>query len=96
LVRERAQAKPNAGAPPLWLVMHNAKLNRQINQKRNMTDQQFLWWIHERLVKIHGESEMMGYMHHMRAIILDTPPDKETPRIVRMDTDADVMRKQFG
>ena len=61
-----------------------------------MTDQQFLWWLHERLVKVHGEYEMLDYMHHLRAIIADTPPKKETARVARMDTAADVLRKRFG
>lgn len=61
-----------------------------------MTDQQFLWWLHERLVNVHGEREMVDYMHHLRAIIVDTPPKKETARVARMDTDVDVLRKRFG
>ena len=61
-----------------------------------MTDQQFLWWLHERLVKVHGEREMVDYMHHLRAIIVDTLPKKGTARVARMDTDADVLRKRFG
>lgn len=60
-----------------------------------MNDQQFLWWLHERLVKVHGERELVDYMHHFRAIIADMPPAKETPCIARMDTDADLLRKRF-
>jgi len=61
-----------------------------------MTDQQFLWWLHERLVKVHGEREMVDYMHHLRAIIVDTPRKKEAARVARMDTDVDALRKRLG
>jgi hypothetical protein len=60
-----------------------------------MTDKRFLWWIHERLSKIHGESEFLDYMHHLRAIIADMPSDAETPRIARMDTSPSLMRREF-
>lgn len=61
-----------------------------------MTDQKFLWWLHERLAKVHGEREMVDYMHHLRAIIVDTPAKKETARVARMDADVDALRKRFG
>lgn len=44
-----------------------------------MTDREFLKWIHARLAEVHGEKETYDYMHKLRAIILDTPPDKVTP-----------------
>ena len=43
-----------------------------------MTDQQFLYWIHERLVNVHGEGALFDYMHHLRAIILATPKNRKT------------------
>lgn len=61
-----------------------------------MTDQQFLWWIHERLAQVHGERELTDYMHHLRAIIVDMPTKKRTRLVVRMDTDADLLRKKFS
>lgn len=61
-----------------------------------MTDQQFLWWLHERLAKVHGEREMVDYMHHLRAIIVNTPPKKETASVAGVDTDVDALRKRFG
>jgi hypothetical protein len=60
-----------------------------------MTDQEFLWWIHERLVKVHGELEVVDYMHHLRHIIIDIDPKHKTPNLVRCDTDPDLMRKRF-
>ena len=60
-----------------------------------MTDQKFLWWIHERLVKVHGEREMTDHMHHLRHIIADTKPKQETPNVARCDTDQDLLRKKF-
>jgi hypothetical protein len=60
-----------------------------------MTDQEFLWWIHERLVKVHGELEMVDYMHHLRHIIIDIDPKQKSSRIVRGDTDPNLMRKMF-
>ena len=61
-----------------------------------MSDKEFLWWIHERLVKVHQTSEFADWMHHFRAIIVDTPLDKVTPNFARMDTDADLLRKAIG
>ena len=58
-----------------------------------MTDQKFLMWIHERLVQVHGENELMDYMHKLRAIIADMSPTKTTPNVARCDTDAAVLRK---
>lgn len=57
-----------------------------------MTDQQFLWWIHERLVHQYGEDEMMDYMRRLRAVI-------ENARTVASSTNdtkgAEAMRYQF-
>lgn len=43
------------------------------------TDREFLIWLHERLVDVHGECELYGYMHKLRAIIAATPPNQVTP-----------------
>lgn len=40
------------------------------------TDQEFLIWLHERLEHVHNENDLMGYMHHLRAIILNTPKNQ--------------------
>jgi len=34
-----------------------------------MTDQQILIWIHQRLVKVHGENTHVDYMHRFREAI---------------------------
>jgi hypothetical protein len=60
-----------------------------------MTDREFLWWIHERLVNVHGEKEMLDYMHHLRAIVADMPKKRETPNVARTDTSADALRQHF-
>ncbi len=60
-----------------------------------MTDQKFLWWLHERLVNVHGERELVDYMHHLRAIIADMSPDRQTPTVARMDTDAQILRERL-
>lgn len=60
-----------------------------------MGDKAFLWWIHERLVHVHGEQELVDYMHRLRAIIADTPTSKATPNIARLDSDASELRKLF-
>jgi len=38
-----------------------------------MSDREFLMWLHERLTEVHGESELMDYMHKLRAIIAAIP-----------------------
>lgn len=44
-----------------------------------MKDRNFLMWIHERLVNVHGENERYDYMHKLRSIICATPKDQDTP-----------------
>jgi hypothetical protein len=36
------------------------------------TDREVLMWLHDRLVNIHGESDLYDYMHRLRAIIQAT------------------------
>ena len=38
------------------------------------TDFQILCWLHERLVNVHGESELMDYMHAFRRVIASLNP----------------------
>lgn len=33
-----------------------------------MTDSEFLWWLHDRLNKVHGENQMLDYMWRLRSI----------------------------
>jgi len=44
-----------------------------------MSDRDFLMWLHERLVHVHGEDRLKDYMHKLRCIIVATPPDRVTP-----------------
>ena len=44
----------------------------------NLTDREILIWIHQRLVKVHKESEIMDYMHALRSVIHGMPPDKQS------------------
>lgn len=44
-----------------------------------MNDRAFLLWIHERLAHVHGESELLGYMHKLRCIIAAIPEGQNTP-----------------
>jgi hypothetical protein len=44
-------------------------------------DRDLLIWIHERL-KVLGEEELVVTMHRLRAIIVNTPANKESPRQV--------------
>jgi hypothetical protein len=46
-------------------------------------DREALIWLHERLVRVHGESPLFDYMHKLRAIILATPAQQETPNLGR-------------
>jgi hypothetical protein len=43
-----------------------------------MTDRDFLIWLHQRLVKVHGESKYVDYMHFLRDIIYATPKDRRS------------------
>ena len=44
-----------------------------------MFDREFLMWIHDRLACVYGESELLDYMHKLRAIIRATSKDRITP-----------------
>jgi acetylglutamate kinase len=46
-----------------------------------MTDQEFLIWIHQRLVLVHGEGPNVDYMHKLRAIIEQMDHTKTTPNV---------------
>lgn len=43
-----------------------------------MTDRDFLIWLHQRLVEVHGESSFMDYMHFLRDIIHTTPKGRRS------------------
>lgn len=47
-----------------------------------MSDKEFLQWIHDRLVLVHGENERIDYMWKLRSIISSTQIDKITPNVV--------------
>jgi len=44
-----------------------------------MTDREFLIWIHQRLINVHGEDPLVDYMGKLRCIIAKTPGNKTTP-----------------
>ena len=43
------------------------------------SDRGFLMWIHDRMEHVHGESELVDYMHRFRAIIASMDGEKWTP-----------------
>ena len=43
-----------------------------------MTDRDILIWIHQRLVKVHSESEFVDYMHALRDVIHGMPKDRQS------------------
>lgn len=47
-----------------------------------MTDRDFLMWMHERLVHVHGENPRVDYMNKLRAIIKATDKDQVTPNVI--------------
>ena len=44
-----------------------------------LTDREFLIWIHERMVHVYKESELVDFLHRFRAIISSIPPKQRTP-----------------
>lgn len=52
-------------------------------------DQQFLRFIHERLVNVHGEDPSYGYMHRLREILYHTPKDQKTGHLPKAANDMD-------
>jgi len=57
-----------------------------------MKDREFLIWLHERLVEVHGEVPEVDYMHKLRAIIRDTRPLKATPNQGTGNNMADLLK----
>lgn len=43
-----------------------------------MNDRDFLCWVHKRLEHVFGDHPLVSYMHKLRAIIANTPPDRNT------------------
>lgn len=60
-----------------------------------MKDREFLTWLHDRLVKNHGEPECVDYMHKLRAIIKSTSPDKTTPNLATSNSLAELKEKEI-
>lgn len=46
-----------------------------------MKDRDFLVWLHERLEYVHKENPHVDYMRKLRAIILATSAEQETPNL---------------
>ena len=46
-----------------------------------MKDKEFLQWLHDRLVKLHGENVDVDYMHKLRAIVEATDEKQLTPNM---------------
>ena len=46
-----------------------------------MNDRDFLIWVHERLVNVHGEDRLVDYMHKFRAIINSIDKDRVTENV---------------
>ncbi len=59
-----------------------------------MKDRDFLIWIHERLTHVHGENELMGYMHRFRAIIRTVDKNQETDQS-RGQNSLDKLKKEL-
>lgn len=62
----------------------------------DMTDRQFLGWLHERLQFVHGEHRNKDYMIRLRAIIRATPPEQHTPNVALEEPEALVRRNRAG
>ena len=43
-----------------------------------MNDRDFLCWLHERLEHVYGDHPLVSHMHKLRAIIAETPPNRDT------------------
>ena len=58
-----------------------------------MNNQEYLKWLHDRLVNEYGVNVGVDWMHNLRAIIRDTPEDQDSRSIGSLrdglDTDVD-------
>lgn len=61
-----------------------------------ISNRTFLWWIHQRLVYVHGENPNFDYMWKLRAIIDAYPFDEETPTIIDPAISAEAMDRHFS
>lgn len=55
------------------------KLTHMIDQHSELTDKEFLQWIHDRLEFVYKENKTYDYMYRLKAII-DNYSDKKTTR----------------
>ena len=65
-----------------------------------MKDRDFLLWLHERLVKVHGESPYYDYMHRFREIIAAIPVEQhatgKVATMVSMDMLKEIRQKKLS
>lgn len=47
-----------------------------------MKDKEFLQWMHDRLIYVHGENKNVDYLHKLRCIIETIDEDQSTPNII--------------
>jgi hypothetical protein len=50
-----------------------------------MSDAKFLFWIMQRLIKVHGDSEHANFICKLRAIIENTPVYQVTLNVTKLD-----------
>ena len=61
-----------------------------------MKDREFLIWLHERLSLVHGESELLDYMHKLRAIIKSTPIDNYSPNMGTSNSLVELLQEEMN
>jgi hypothetical protein len=61
-----------------------------------MDDKNFLSWIHARLCLVHGEDELVDYMHRLRCIVVATPAGQRTPNDGRGGNSHADLAKKIG
>jgi hypothetical protein len=58
-----------------------------------MTDREILIYIHQRMVKVHGESPFVNYMHKLRDVIHGMPKDRKSSSNVTNMNSTDVLQE---
>ena len=58
-----------------------------------MTDREILIWIHQRMVKVHGESQFVDYMHKLRDVIHGMPKDRKSSSNITNMNSTDVLQE---
>jgi hypothetical protein len=76
--------------------IHKVRVIPGENKGAQMKDKEFLKWIHDRLVNVHGENIDTDYMYKLRAIIYNTDERDFSINSLSFEEDEEVRDMEVG